>query len=105
MPENPLASTLARSAIAARTHRNRQRLADAGRVAAQEIELQLGQRLVRNLDLGEVAEAGVDPVGGIVVMRELVDDLARGADARTGAAGQLRRLEVVGDRDELLEGE
>ena len=40
MPEKPFASTLARSAIAARTVAHRQRLVDAGGVAAQQVDLQ-----------------------------------------------------------------
>ena len=48
MPENPFASTLARSAIVARTTRHGQRVADAGGVAAQQVDLQRAQRVVRD---------------------------------------------------------
>ena len=51
MPENPFASTFARSAIVARTVRGRQRLAEAGRVAAQQVELQRFERVGRDLRL------------------------------------------------------
>ena len=62
MPEKPFASTLARSAID-RAHRaHRQRLADAGGVAAQQVELQRAERVARNRGLGQRAEAGVDAV-------------------------------------------
>ena len=42
---------------------HRQRFADAGRVTAQQVQLQLRQRVGGNRDLGEVAEPGVDAVG------------------------------------------
>ena len=40
MPENPLASTLARSAIIARTVRGVERRVNAGGVAAQQVHLE-----------------------------------------------------------------
>ena len=48
--------------VGAQRHRrahdgHRQRLADAGGMAAQQVDLQLRQRVVRDLHLGEVAEA------------------------------------------------
>ena len=46
-----------------RTHgADRQRLADAGRVAAQQIELERAKRIARDRRLGQRAEAGVDAV-------------------------------------------
>ena len=48
--------------------RHRQRIADAGGVAAQEIHLQLGERVVRDPHVGEVAEPGVDAVRRRVVV-------------------------------------
>ena len=62
MPEKPFASTLARSAISARTAGTGERLADARRVAAQQIQLQRGELVGGNRDVGERAEAGVDAV-------------------------------------------
>ena len=69
MPEWPHASTLARSAIIARTARAGERLADAGRMAAQQVQLQRRQRVVRDAHLGERAEAGVDAVHRLVAVR------------------------------------
>ncbi len=46
-----------------RAHRaNGERLADAGRVAAEQIELERAERAARNGGVGQRAEAGVDPV-------------------------------------------
>ena len=82
MPENPLASTFARSAIVARTTGIGQRLADAGGMAAQQIELQLGERLVRDADVGEVAEAGVDAVDRRVALARPASTTSRAARTR-----------------------
>ena len=49
--------------------RHRQRVADAGGMTAQQIELQFGERVVRDADVGEVAEAGVDAVRRRLVLR------------------------------------
>ena len=86
MPEKPFASTLARSAISARTIGDRQRLADAGGVAAKQIELQRGELIGRDRDFGQRAESGVDAVDrGVAARRVAVDDRARGVDARSRA--------------------
>ena len=83
----PDAGEALRQHVGAQRHRrahdrHRQRLADARGVAAQQVHLQLRQRLGGNLHFGEVAEAGVDAVGRRVAIGELVDDGARGAHAR-----------------------
>src|SRR5688572_28501286 len=60
---------------------------------------------MRNLHLGEAAEAGVDAVGRRLAIREFVDDSARRAHLRARGLGQGDRREVVGDRHELVERE
>ena len=70
----------------------RQRLADARRVAAQQVPLELAERVSRNLDLGQRAEAGVDAVDRRVARRVPIDDGARGVD---GARGRARRARPV----------
>ena len=70
-----------------RPHRaRRQRLADAGRVAAQQVPLQRPQRVPRNLHLGQRAEAGVDAVDRRVARRHA--DRRRRATASTAAAAR-----------------
>jgi hypothetical protein len=83
--------------------RHRQRVADAGGMTAEQIGLQLGERLGRNFHLGKVAEAGVDAVGRLVSMREFVDQRAGGTDARAGCVSDMHRRRVVGDGEHLLE--
>ena len=79
IPEKPFANI--RPQRHRRAHyRNRQRLADAGGVAAQEIELQLRQRVVGDADAGKVAEPGIDPVGRRGVVRRPINNNTRGAD-------------------------
>ena len=81
MPEIPLASTLARSAIDARTARTGKRLADAGGVTAQQVDLQRAERVARDGRLRERAEAGVDAVDRRIAERLAIDDGARRVDA------------------------
>ena len=61
---------------------NRKRVADAGGVTAKQVDLQLGERVARNANLGEVAEPRIDAVDGLVAARERVDDGARRGHAR-----------------------
>ncbi len=84
----PDAGKAFRQHIHAQRHRrpdngNRQRLTDAGGVAAQQVDLQLRERVMGNPHFGEVAETGVDSIGRIVVIGELVDDSPRCDDALT----------------------
>ena len=77
----------------------RQRLADAGGVAAQQIQLQGGELMRGNRDLGQRAESGVDAVDGPARGRVAIDDAARGDDARARlgreAEGRRRVRDVV----------
>ena len=63
-----------RQHVRAQRHRRahgarRQRLADAGGVAAEQVELQRFERVGRDLDVGERSEAGVDAVDRLVAAR------------------------------------
>ena len=90
--------------VGAQRHRrahvaHRQRIADAGGVAAQQVALQRFQRVGRDLDFGERSESGVDAVDRLVAARLPIDDRARRADARRAAAGAIAtRSCAVGDR-------
>ena len=70
----------------------RERVADAGRMAAQEVELQPGEIASFDPHLREIAEPGVHAVDRLVTVGELGDDLRGGADPLLGAA-------IEGDRD------
>ena len=74
-------------------------------MAAEEIHLQLCDRVGRNRNLGEVAEAGVDAVSRLAALRELFDDCARCKNARACAVGDADRREVARDGDKLLQGQ
>ncbi len=84
MPEKPRASTLARSAIIARTVRTGSGSPDAGRVAPEQVQLQALEVAARDLHLGERPEPGVDAVDRRVAVGHAVDHGARGRDARAG---------------------
>jgi hypothetical protein len=86
-------------------HGNRQRLAHAGGMAAQQVDLQLRQRVVRDLHVGKAAEARVDAVGRRVVIRELVDDSTRREDTRTRLLANRNRRICVRDSDQLVESQ
>ena len=83
--------------------RNRKGIADARRVASEEIDLQRIQLIGGNLHFGEVAEAGVDAVGRRIVLRELVDDRARRAHATARCIAERNRVVVRRDRNQLIE--
>ena len=61
-PEQPLASTLARRQSMARVSASPSGSPDAAGVRAHQVDLQLPQARRRDAHLGELAEAGVDPV-------------------------------------------
>ncbi len=69
-PEYPLAMTFARSSIIARTSRSRQQRPDAGRVAAHEIDLQLGEPVRRDRDVGQLAEPGRHAVDNLISLHD-----------------------------------
>ena len=79
-PEAPVASALARSSIAAAHDLGRERLADAAGVAAQQVELQPRDLVMRDRDVDEPAEAGVHAVGRRARLDRLLDQRARRRD-------------------------
>jgi hypothetical protein len=81
----------------------RQRLADAGRMAAQQVALQRAEGAARNLDLRQRAEAGVDAVGRRVAGGRPLDHRPGGVDRRAGARVERDRRALVRDRRQLLE--
>ena len=82
-----------------------QQIADAGGMAANEIDLQLGESLRRNRDLGQLAEAGRHAVRDRALGDEVIDDRcgSRCALARVRREGD--RSAVARDRRNLLERE
>ena len=82
---------------------NRQAVADASGMTAEQVDLEVRQRVCRNPHLCEIAEARVDAVRRFVAAREVVNERSRGAHARAGAVGNGDRSEVVRDGGEVLE--
>ncbi len=82
---------------------NRQRIADAGRVTSEQVELQRRELIGRDGDVGQRAEAGVDAVDRRPA-REMPDDhFARRAHARHGVGRDADRLTVADDPLERVE--
>ena len=73
----------------------RERWSHAGRMAADEIDLELGEAVVRNRDVGELAESGRHAVHDLTARDDRIDDRARpghpgscrGRQAHWGAIG------------------
>ena len=86
IPENPFARTLAQRQHRA-DHGDRKRIADAGGVAAQQVQLEGGEVFGRDAGLGKAPEPGVDPVGRRIALREGLDHRARGTHAFTHGVG------------------
>ena len=96
--------------VAARQHRGaqqhhgadrvaRQRRADAGRVRADQVALQLADLGRRDADLGEGAEAGVDAVDRrrvVAAVEHRLDHGARGGHAGAGGGSQQGRAAGAG---------
>ena len=64
-----------------------QRIADAGRVATDQVALELGGLIGRDPDVGQVAEAGRDAVDGLRPSATSRSITAREAAIRSAAAG------------------
>ena len=105
MPEKPLASTFARSAIDARTARTGSGVADAGGVTAQQVDLQRAERLPGDGGFGQRARTRVDAVDRRIAERLAIDDRARRIDAPGGVGREADWLVVVGDGEQLVERE
>ncbi len=73
-------------------NRNRQRFANARRVASEQVDLERLERIGRDPHVGEIAETGVDAVGRLVAVRELIDDAhaPRARAARAASANPTR---------------
>jgi hypothetical protein len=71
-----------------------QRLADAGLMGADDVDLQLRQLLRRDADAGELAEAGVDAIDRVVAPRLRHQELMAPGDGAAGGGieGTWRRL-------------
>ena len=84
-------------------HRHLKRVADAGGVAAQQIDLKRVELIGRNLYFREIAEARIDAVRRLVAVRVVVDHFTRGTHARARGVGQSDLFVVMCDRDELIQ--
>ena len=66
----------------------RQQVADAGGMAANQVDLQLGQAPRGNGDVGEFAEARGHTVGNGAARDEIIDDLSSAAGALARMRGE-----------------
>ena len=83
--------------------RHGQRVANARGMAPEEIELQGVELVGRDAHVREVPEAGVDAVGRLVAMREVVDDCSRRSHALPRGLAQGNRVVVERDRNQSIE--
>ena len=84
---------------------NRQRPAHAGRVAAQQVDLQRRQRVGLDLHLGKGAEAGIDAIDRRIAASDLVDNVARRLHTVQGRRGDRDLGAVDSNCEELVERE
>ena len=106
MPENPFASTLARSAIVARTARTGSGSPTPAAWLRSRLSCSASSASGGIFDVGERAEAGVDAVGRLVAARAALDDGARRAHAVARAASaSATGSPRVGDGEQLVERE
>src|ERR1700736_1923950 len=63
--------------------RFRKRLADPASVTANEVELKLAQFVVRNADVGELAESRVYSVDDNIARNNIIDHFARSQNPRS----------------------
>ena len=82
-----------------------ERIADSRRVRAQQVELQLAQAVERDVDVGEVAEAGRDAVDDRAARDRVVDDAPGGRDRRARRRGERDRASAARHRLERVEVE
>ena len=83
----------------------RQRLAQPGGVAAQQVELERFERVGRYLHVGEGAEARIDAIGRLDPARAALDHGARRVHAEAGRIRQRDRFAAVRDREQLVDRE
>jgi hypothetical protein len=72
-------------------------------VTAKQVDLQLGERVVRNANLGEAAEPRIDAVDGLVAARERVDDGALLGHARARLVCKRDWCMLIRDRGKIVE--
>ena len=97
-PEWPRARLAAFSASISRTTARRQRLADADRMRADQVQLQRVELVLADARAGELAEAGVDAVHRRIAGRGALHDRGAGADgtARFGCNAERHAAGVNG---------
>ena len=82
-----------------------ERCADAGRMRAKQVQLQLAQAVERNPDVGEAAEAGRDAVDDGAASDGVVDHLPRGQTTRRAGSDTTTRRPVARHGLELVEAD
>jgi hypothetical protein len=80
-------------------------LADAGGVVVDEVALEVLDLVVVQGHLGELTDAGVDPVHGLAGRNPLLDEAAALLDPGQGVCGQRDLLAVSGDGNHVVSGE
>ena len=80
-----------------------QQRADAGGVASHEIDLQLGEPVERNRDLGELAESGRHAVDDLAALDDVRNDLLSRFHPRPGSFSELDPRTVNCNRPDELD--
>jgi hypothetical protein len=80
-------------------------LADTRRVVVYEIALEVSNLLVREDDLRELADAGVDPIHDLASLDALVEKGATVGNPIARVGVQLDGFAVPGDRNDVFDGE
>jgi hypothetical protein len=82
-----------------------ERFAESAGVAQDQIALEGLEVAVRDADVGQLAESGVDSVGGFAAGDDSFNDFAAGFDLRPGFAGYGDITAVAGYGGDFFDGE
>src|SRR5207249_3105451 len=81
-----------------------QRISNSASVAADEVQLQLAQFAMRDANVGELAEPGVDSINDRITLNDLFDRFARCENTRPRSRRNANGLTFESDRCELNKG-
>ncbi len=82
-----------------------QRLAHSGCVRAHQIDLQLANVVLRNMKIGEMADAGIDRIGDAIAGHQVIDDGARAVHCHARFRLQQNRLALINPLAHVFESQ